>query len=232
MLITDISLGVQDLYGRVNQTTLNRHIAAAVREYNRWNPRILESTVTVIADTTLYSLALLTGITDIKEVRYFPGGTYYSESRVQSENVFLSAQPERYHVWSQRIIDDIEQAESIKMLSGQWYYRKATNQLKIADTPASGGDTITIFYYASHVINDGGTGYDTIPDDDLDIIVDLALARIYRGLALTAAGTPDYREGQESETFNHVAQNIESEIARLTEGVRHKYGSGAFDVGP
>jgi len=118
------------------------------------------------------------------------------------------------------------------MLSGQWYYRKATNQLKIADTPASGGDTITIFYYAAHVINGTSTEYATIPSDDLDIIIDLTLARIHRGLALTAAGQPDYREGQESESFKNVATNIESEIARLTEGVRHKYGSGAFAVGP
>ena len=230
MLITDISLGVQDLYGKVNATALNRHIAAAVREYSRWNPRILETTLTTILNTTLYSLASVSNLIGVKDVRYLPGG-YNTESYLLSENVFLSAQPERYHVWSQRVIDDIEQAESIGRLAGQWYYRRATNQLKLADNP-SAGDTITLFYYASHAINTGGTGYDTIPNDDLDIIIDLTLARIYRGLALTAAGQPDYREGQESESFKNVATNIESEIARLTEGVKAKYGSGAFDVGP
>ena len=230
MLITDISLGVQDLYGRVAATTLNRHIAAAVREYSRWNPRILETTLTTILNTTLYSLASVSNLIGVKDVRYLPGG-YNTESYLLSENVFLSAQPDRYHIWSQRVIDDIEQAESIGRLAGQWYYRRATNQLKLADNP-SAGDTITLFYYASHVINTGGTGYDTIPSDDLDILIDLTLARIYRGLALTAAGQPDYREGQESESFKNVATNIESEIARLTEGVKAKYGSGAFDVGP
>ena len=230
MLITDISLGVQDLYGRVSQTSLNRHIAAAVREYSRWNPRILETTLTTILNTTLYSLASVANLIGVKDVRYLPGG-YTTESYLLSENVFLSAQPDRYHIWSQRVIDDIEQAESIGRLAGQWYYRRATNQLKLADNP-SAGDTITLFYYASHVINVGATGYDTIPSDDLDIIIDLTLARIYRGLALTAAGQPDYREGQESESFKNVATNIESEIARLTEGVRHRYGSGAFAVGP
>ena len=230
MLITDISLGVQDLYGKVNATALNRHIAAAVREYSRWNPRILETTLTTILNTTLYSLASVSNLIGVKDVRYLPEG-YNTESSLLSENVFLSAQPERYHIWSQRVIDDIEQAESIGRLAGQWYYRRATNELKLADNP-SAGDTITLFYYASHVINVGATGYDTIPDDDLDIIIDLTLARIYRGLALTAAGQPDYREGQESESFKNVATNIESEIARLTEGVKAKYGSGAFDVGP
>ena len=231
MLITDISLGVQDLYGKVNATALNRHIAAAVREYSRWNPRILETTLTTILNTTLYSLASVSNLIGVKDVRYLPEGVYTTESYLLSENVFLSAQPERYHIWSQRVIDDIEQAESIGRLAGQWYYRRATNELKLADNP-SAGDTITLFYYASHVLNGTSTGYDTIPSDDLDIIIDLTLARIYRGLALTAAGQPDYREGQESESFKNVATNIESEIARLTEGVKAKYGSGAFDVGP
>ena len=231
MLITDISLGVQDLYGKVNATTLNRHIAAAVREYGRWNPRILETTLTTILNTTLYSLASVSNLIGVKDVRYLPEGVYTTESYLLSENVFLSAQPERYHIWSQRVIDDIEQAESIGRLAGQWYYRRATNELKLADNP-SAGDTITLFYYASHVLNGTSTGYDTIPSDDLDIIIDLTLARIYRGLALTAAGQPDYREGQESESFKNVATNIESEIARLKSGVVQKYGSGAFDVGP
>ena len=231
MLITDISLGVQDLYGKVNATALNRHIAAAVREYSRWNPRILETTLTTILNTTLYSLASVSNLIGVKDVRYLPEGVYTTESYLLSENVFLSAQPERYHIWSQRVIDDIEQAERIGRLAGQWYYRRATNELKLADNP-SAGDTITLFYYASHVLNGTSTGYDTIPSDDLDIIIDLTLARIYRGLALTAAGQPDYREGQESESFKNVATNIESEIARLKSGVVQKYGSGAFDVGP
>jgi hypothetical protein len=232
MLIADVKRLVQYRTGVKPSAQFTDYLAAAISEYSRWNPRILEGTITTIANTSLYSLASLTNLTGIKEVRYFEGGTLDTEYHVTDENIHRASTPERYYLWSQRIIDDIEENESVKSLMGHAYYRQATNQLKLANLPSAGGDTITIYYYATHVINVGGTGYDTIPAEDLNIIRDLVLAEFYQDDAFDAAMQPDYKEGQESETFNRVSGNISDVVSRLRASVAIKYSAAVLDVGP
>jgi hypothetical protein len=232
MLIADVKRLVQYRTGVKPSAQFTDYLAAAISEYSRWNPRILEGSVTTIANTSLYSLASLTGLIGIKEVRYFSGYTLGNEVNVTSENIHKDSQPERYYLWSQRIIDDIEENESVKAGRGYVYYRQATNQIKLASLPSASGETITIYYYAPHVINVGGTGYDTIPAEDLNIIRDLVLAEFYQDDAFDAAMQPDYKEGQESETFSRVSGNISDVVARLRSSVAIKYSAAVLDVGP
>lgn len=232
MLIADIKRLVQYRVGVKPSAQFNDYLAAAVTEYSRWNPRILEGTIATIANTSLYSLATFTGLSGIKEVRYFEGYTVGSEVHLTQENVHLASNPERRYLWSQRIIEDIEENESVKAAKGYAYYRQATNQLKLANLPAAGGDTITIYYYAPHVLNTGGTGYDTIPSEDLNIIRDLVLAEFYQDDSFDAALQPDYKEGQESETFSKVSGNVAGVVDRLRASVAIKYSASVLDVGP
>jgi len=232
MLIADLKLAVQDKYGQVPDGKFKRYLAAAVREYSRWNPRILESTITTIANTRTYVLTNLTGIIGVKEVRHYPGASPVNDTRALRERLYIDTHAERYHMWSQRIIDDIEEGELVKATSGYAYYLKATNTLKLADAP-QGGETITVIYYASHQLNAAGTAYETVPADDFDIIRDLALAEFYEADSQDMAKTPDYREGAEWETFNKVSGNIADSVDRLRAKVAAKYGAtGILDVGP
>lgn len=223
VLVSDVKQGVEDRYGQVATAKFNRYLAKAVRLYSEWNPRILETSVTTVADTTVYSLASVSNLIGIKEVRYFPGSYLSTGTRLVDEETYTSSMgPERYHLWSHRIIEDIEEGERADSLRETAYYRKATNELKLANAP-SAGDTVTIFYYAAHVLS--STTYSTIPSEDLDIIVGLTLAEYYEDRAWEMALQPDYREGQESETFNKMSANILSIADRARAMLQTKYSA-------
>lgn len=231
MNISDIQTGIRDRYGQVPSSKLNRFIASAVKTYSSYNPRVVRGEVTTVVDQQTYSLASFTGITGVRHVLWSSDETLIVTDIEDVDELYYVTQPHRYSKWSQFVIDDIEQQEWNKRVTGYAYYLKATNELYLADEPST-SETITVVYYAEHVINDTGDAYETIPADDEDLIRDLVLADLYEVDSFELAMQPDYKEGQESETFSKISGNVATVVDRLRARLPMKYGNSVIDVGP
>ena len=133
-----------------------------------------------------------------------------------------------YNMPSQRVINDINQSASVRAQSGFWHFEDAERKLVIWPEPATAGDTFTVRYYAEHIINAGETGYDTIPDADLELIVACALAELLDAEGNAAAFSPDYQEGLERVSFKNVTGMVSNQSESLRGRVSLKYGSGGM----
>jgi len=124
---------------------------------------------------------------------------------------------------SDRVIENINQSAHIDAILGQWEQRNET--LVIYPEPtATGDEDIDIVYAAYHVLNDGASGYDTIPDEDLDIMADVTLALYLRARAAEIALEPDYAEGLQRVTKRNIPGNLRDTVRELRKGLIGKYG--------
>ena len=229
MLIADIRRAVSDRWSSIiGATKHNRYIAAAVRYYSRFNPRVEDATFTTVSGTQVYNLTAqgITNCIGIQKVLYAPLGDVYNELKASSEILYLLTEPPRYQQPSIRVIDDINEEAHLDALHGAYSYRPATDELELWPEPTATGTTVYVTYYALHVINEGGTGYDTIPDQDLDIVRDLVLAEVLEGERWNLAMEPDYAEGLERQTAHYIPGNIENAVNDLRSRVEKKYGRG------
>ncbi len=218
---------------RLSSSVLNEYIASAVRYYSERNPLHKQVTVQTVANQQIINLNQL-GYTDcigIWKVLYFPSGQVYNELKAGTELTWVQTQPYRYYLTSQRVIDDIQQQDHIQALGGSYYYEKAENKLFIYPTPTSATD-IEIHYWAEHVLNDEGTGYDTIPDIDLELIVGLVLADLLENDAMAAATDPDYAEGLERVSVSKIPINAMNMASEFRERVNRKYPGWAIEAQP
>ena len=225
MNISAITTAITDRYGTVTTAKLERYIAAAVQEYSRYNPRILRTEITTVADQQTYSLSTLVGIIGIRDI-YWPSEVAATTLR---RNTLPEEDPYRYHLFSHTVVDDIQRQEWNKRIRGSGHYRPATCELYLPDAPA-GGETIVLDYYAAH--QKVSASYPTIPDEDESLIRDLVLAELYEADSFEMAMQPDYKEGQESETFHHITGNLGVVVDRLRSRLARKYGNGTIDIGP
>lgn len=223
MLLSTIREAVIDRFTTetIETERLNRFIASAVREYSRFNPRILGATMTTIADQATYDLpdACLWVI----ECYWWPIGELFAELRAGAEQAYVITKPSRLHMPSERIIDDINQEAHISRLLGHWEQRNDTIVVFPEPTAAADED-LEIVYAAEHVINVGGTGYDTIPDEDLDIIADVTLASYLQARSTEVVLEADYAEGLQRVTKRFIPGNIRATINELRSAMLGKYG--------
>lgn len=208
-------------------TVLNRRIAAAVREYSRYNPRVVDTTLTTVADQAAYTFDV--PVNGIREVIYWANGTYYTVSDEIMDRLRLDTP---YALVSHYAIEDIKEAAHVRGLLGDWEWRGTSGELILYPTPSVSGETVYVTYYAPHALNDDGDGYDTIPDADQEIIVDLTLAELLTRHTVEAAASPDQAEGLERVTYHYNVANIDLAVARLRSGLIGKYGGSAIVVGP
>lgn len=210
-------------------TVLNRRIAAAVREYSRYNPRVLDTTFETVADQAAYELDVDVPVNGICAVLYYANGLYYT---VTDDIVYQLRLDTPYALVSQRVIEDTKEAAHVRGVLGDWEWRAGTKEIVLYPTPETSGDTIYVTYYTPHVLNEEEDGYDTIPPEDQDIIVDLTLAELLTRHTVEAAASPDQAEGLERVTYHYNVANIDLAVARLRSGLIGKYGGTAIYVGP
>jgi len=232
--LSAIRQAVRDNYTleTVSTTVLDRRIAAAVREYSRYNPRPIDATFTTIADQAAYTLDVENPVLGVAAVLWFPSGEVYNELKASSEILYLLKQPGHYLLTSHRVIDDINESAHIAALNGDWEWREGTKEIILNPTPVQSGDTVTVVYWTGHALNEEEDGYDTIPDEDVDIIRDLTVAELLTKAQIEAAATPDYREGAEGVTSHFMGTNLGQAIDRLRGRLIGKYGGSAIVVGP
>ena len=234
MLLTAIRQAVTDRWEEdIDVAKVNRLIASAVRFYSRFNPRVLELTVTTVANQKEYDLVTLgaTGILGIQKVLWYPLGSTSNDMRSSEEYYRLLNEPARYDMPSHMVIDDINQSAHITNYSGSYRYEEAEGHLTIFPEPVTAGGTFLVRYYASHVIT-GTTSYATIPDADLDLIAFVVIADLLDGKSFAAAGSPDYTEGLEKVSFSKMVDGSAMRAEELRGRVALKYGSFAAVLAP
>ncbi len=231
MLLATIQEAVRDYYTAATLTDakLNRLIASAVRFYSRYNPYLKEHSFATVADQEAYDLPSDYMPGTGMDVEYWPSGSLTAGLTAGTEWAWaIGREPAIYGLISLRVIADINQAEHIKYIRG--YYWVENDQIFIMPSPSATSTTVYITYASAHALNVGETGYDTIPGQDLDIIVDLTLAEILKGQAMDAVGLPDYSEGLQWIRRSHVSQNVGSMVQELRQGCIDKYKTSAVMV--
>jgi len=212
----------------ITDARADRAIASAVREYSRYNPRVLSVTLSTIANQAEYSLAAYSAL-GVRDAFWWPGGSITAELLSGSEQVLSAPDEVRYHMPSDRVINNINQSALIAGRRGRWELNGQS--LKIFPTPTSNGtDDLEVWYTALHLINAGGTGYDTIPFEDQDIVADLSAANYLRGRLAEMAMEADYAEGAQSITKHYTPANIAAAIAVFTQSARAKYNDSGLAV--
>ncbi len=197
------------------------YISAALREYSRWNPYVKEAGIQTVLNQYVYDLP--SDCIGLKEVRFYPREHIYTVLSAEQELVRALRWPETQHLWSQRVIDDINKAERRFRNEGYYTIWRANRQLLLYPVPA--GETVEITYYALHTIEDDAC--DTIPDEDIDLIVGLVLADLIETEAIGYALDPDYAEGLEKVTVSKIPQNAILMADRMTRRLKGKYGGTA-----
>lgn len=230
MLIADIAQAFVYLVTTetVAAARLNWFIARAVDYYNRYNPIITATEIDIVADTTIYNLP--SDCLTVISCYWWPMGEMFAELRASAEQAFMLYRPVRYHLISERIIEDINQGEYIGRVVGYWEQRNKT--LYIAPEPtAADEDGLVLLYAAKHVINDDSDGYDTIPGEDLGLFADLVVAEFLGGKSAEMVWEPDYSEGQSRVTKHFIPKQLREYVTTLRSGVRDKYSVSAVAVG-
>ena len=160
---------------------------------------------------------------------WWPGGNITAELLSGSEQAFVAPDPVAYHQPSNRLINDINQSAQIKSLRGTWEQRNRTIVL-FPKPSVAGTDDIVVIIGALHILNVTYSRYDTIPDEDLDIIADLTTASYLSARASEMALEPDYKEGLQSITRHFAVSSIREAITLLNSGLLAKYGGGSVAV--
>ena len=222
MLLTAIAEAIQDnpIASAFTIPALYRYIARAMRLYSQWNPLIKDKTLATVIDQKEYTVTAT--CIGVYRCLWYPGSTITSDltisQQILASQVYVTNEP------SLSVIHDINESESLRRLQGKWEWREANRRLVLEPTPTGSGDDITVTYADQHVLNVGGTGYDTIPDEDLEIVRDLCLAEILDGKAMEFAIQPDYRSGAEQETLHFVPGNARDLAELLRSNLANKYG--------
>jgi len=230
MLTADIVQAFTDVITTetVADARLSRFIAKAIDYYSRYNGIITATTLDIVEDQTIY--ALPSDCLTVLSCYWWPMGEMFAELRAGAEQAFMLNQPSRYHLISERVIDDINQGEYIDRVVGYWEQRNKT--IYIAPEPtANDSDGIVLLYAAKHSLNDAGDGYDYIPDEDLQIVCDLVVAEFLGSKSAEIAFEPDYSEGQSRVTKHFIPKALREHITMLRNSVRDKYGASAVAVG-
>lgn len=228
MLLTEIEQAVTDRYTEsITTAKLDRIIAGAVRYYSRFNPLEEEITLTTVADQKEYDLIAL-GATNCIGVREVIGSqllTTVTEPSMLEEYYRLLKEPYRIDMPSNDVIDDINNSAHISKFAWKWNYEKAESKLMIYPEPSTTGSSFVVRYWASHALNDDE--YETIPDEDLELLAGVVIADLLDQQGMAAAMSPDYQEGLEKVTFNKMVENNMTFASELRGRLMRKYSGTA-----
>jgi len=221
MNIADIQTAVADKYSivAIADAKSKRQIASAVRYYSRYNPYIVLYTFTTTLDVNAYDLPA--GATVLIDVLW-PADEALTIVNIGALRESMLRRPIRYDLVSEHVIENIKSDAFYAAYLGNW--SRQNDQVVLEPTPGVTGQDVQLWYGKDHALNDEETGYDTIPDEDLDILSDLAIVEVLLQKQIEISTEPNYREGLGSITKHHISQNVAATIRDLRRGVKGKYG--------
>ena len=221
MLVSDIVEAVEDQFTTetIDAERLGRLAGLAVKYYSRYNPFEKAGTLSLVADKQDYDLAADCIL--VRDVDYWPAGEVFGVLRTEEE---LVGGQQRYHFPSDQVIINIERTALVDRQGPRWE-QIGSRKVRLHPAPTA-VDTIDYQYYAVHALSADGKEYATVPDEDLEIIRDLALAEVIGSRGLEVTIEPDYAEGLQRVTKGRIPENVRVAVSKLRQGVRDKYGSG------
>jgi len=230
MELESIRQAVYDVYAEADADVakLDRLIAAAVRYYNRWNPLVSDTTLTTVSDQETYDCP--DGCTGVVKCVWWPKGEpLYTYTGITA----ASDIPTRYRriLPTERMIDEINRDFERRSGQGYYEYRANQNQLILSPPPSIDGQTIYLIYRSPHMLNEEGTGYDTIPEEDLSLLRDLTLAEILQAEQVDSAMDIAWAIGLVQETPQSRLPALRQAIKEYRLGVANKYGESVALLG-
>jgi len=220
MLLTEIRAAVTAAYPET-VTAANSDIATktAVQRYSGYNPVVYVGSLELVADTYQYTKP--TSMLALCTTKWWP---LDDDNLSAYLNLTSDAYPPvgRQRQVSTTVINRIIRGDYFDRTSGDIAVRGG--YLYVSPTPAS-AITIALIYSKYHVLNVGSTGYDTIPDEDLEIVRDLTMYELLKTRALEAAMTDNYAEASSKTNPRGVIADIRMAQAQLLDSVRDKYST-------
>jgi hypothetical protein len=223
MLLSAIREAIRDKFSSETFTddALDRLIASAVRRYSRYNPCWKTGSLVLIANQIRYSLPADCMI--LISVNYWPGETVSTTGilNAASEWPISDYTGEEQDQISLRVIEEIKKVEVARRRQGTWTVQGT--EVVLSPFPSITGQTIAIVYGSLHTIS--ASAYSTIPDVDLGIIRDLALAELIEGRMVEVSIEPDYSEGLGRIVKHYLPASIKQVVGDLRRECIEKYSA-------
>lgn len=203
MLVADIMTAVRDLVTVSVDAQLQRYIALAVHEYNRYQPLGAKSDIVTVA--AQYQYTLPTGCIQVDDVIWYPAGNLAEDEALLPDVSMPVSAPSDI---ANRLIDEINTSSINMSRRGAWEY--TNGKLWLYPTPDTAGQTVTVYYRTGHVISGTGAtlGYATIPDSHFEAIVKFSTSFVLQAQATTRANQFDYSEGLSKIVKGHMPKNL------------------------
>lgn len=184
--------------------TMVSAVRAAIKRYSRYNPLLVQDTLSLVDGTAVYELP--EGFICMYSFEYWPAGEPTVSWTTDS-------------LWDRAYKAALEDAKAAELSP---FIEVVAKQLLVTPTPTEDTD-VEYRYLAAHAVNTGGD-YTTIPSVDEEIIVDLATAEVLTQILPGIALSEDFSEGLLSVRGRDRPANLTDVIRMLRRGVVNKYG--------
>ena len=204
MLVSEIMTAVRDIVTVSDDDELKRRIAAAARDYSRYQPERSLTTIETVDDQEEYDLPANTIC--VTDVCWYPAGNVIDAhsliTPIRSRPTSAPDDP------ANRLIDAISKASDEDAVRGDWRY--VNDRLWLHPTPASDALEVYVWYVTAHVSSGSGEtlAYATIPDRHFDAMVKLTAASVLQAQASVRANQFDYTEGLTKTVKSHIPGNL------------------------
>lgn len=198
-------------YETVETNRLKRTIAAAVTWYNRYAPRTRIGEITTVADQENYARPSDCPLGGVETVYWFPGIDFVGY--VDLQEVWADVLEYDPAHPSEQIMDAMNRGYLRRAQLGAWDMREG--EIVLIPTPTTAGRIVYFQYEGQHELNGGGTAYETIPDEHLEVITILAIAELLEDQGLGNLPKPDYSDGLVQMRRRHIPKAIREEAKYL-----------------
>jgi hypothetical protein len=196
-------------------------IPLAVRFYSRFNPTLRTYVIETKSDKHDYDIPK--DCIGIEDAYYWPGGEPGGGSIINngSEVVpfFTSLPIASWDQYSLTVINDI--ATGMRQERNRGRCSVEGRKLILTPTPTQSGVSVVIKYRALHPIEEDRLP--TVPESDLDIIVNLVVAEILTVELIRQAVSPDYTEGATRMSFGRSVRDTKMTATDLRQTCIDRY---------
>jgi len=204
----------------LTSTQFERWLARAVRYYSRYNPVLVHEDLTTEVGERTYELpddCML-----VKSIMYVPDPAA-NEMSMESESLHRKRGVSSNRP-SELLIKQVYDQTGLTMPEEVWEVEGAN---VVFEDGFAAIETLDIAYYALHVLDEEEEAYETIPAQDIDILVDLVMADILGHRAANMGATEDYDEGLEHIIVSKIVSNTAISVERLRSELIRRYGTTA-----
>lgn len=197
------------IFGSAEMTS---HLEAVVNDYSAYNPYMTSTTITTVADQSLYTLpAACLWLSRV----YIDDADNDSSETIEDILVDIRDYLDSYDLHQLRAQLRERYSNYGQPVATMW-----NAQLYLHPAPTDAGDSIVVQYGGIHAATTGN--YTTIPLDHIPLIEDMLVLRCLDAMALDASLRPDYSDGQSRITNTTMADKLQRMADRVRVKVENK----------